>query len=228
MSKYTTEVRYLCESLSGLFPPKDYVSPLEYCKASVNKIFDSDIIENFNSVKHGDLLPNLLLHFYTREIGYEVYGLWRLNLNRILRENWYTYAALYETADMKIKIIDDVDYVREFEGVNESTSASKSKSNSSSTNAQTQKYSDTPQGELDGISTNKYLTNVTMADGNGENKSDSENDAQSKGENKSTERIRGKQGSKTYAAMLQEYRNAIYNVQLRIINDCETLFMQIW
>lgn len=228
MSKYTTELRYICESLSGLYPPKTYTAPLDYCREAAKKIFDDDVIENFTDAGHGDALPNILMHFYTREIGYEVYGLFKVNLNRLLRENWYEYALLYESADLKISAINDVDYTREFAGKNKGSSESTSTAKGNGVNTNVQRFSDTPQGELDGAMTNKYLSSVSLADNTTDSENTSVSETANAGETTSTERIKGKQGSKTYAEMIRDYRKAIYNVTMRIINDCEPLFMQIW
>lgn len=96
MSKYTTEVRYICEHLSGLDESKGYHDVATIIANSRNKIFDFPypiFDENYRSV----LETKILKHFYTREIGDETVGLWKLRLDTKLNEIMPYYNKLYES-----------------------------------------------------------------------------------------------------------------------------------
>lgn len=116
MSKYTTEVRYICESKSGFTPQQlSQSTPLYIVQAARNAIFDPNIIvgseEYSNRIKE-----TILLHYYTREICEETFALWKLRMNTRLREKRDYYTALYETIEKQA-------YIGEhpFEDVNIST-----------------------------------------------------------------------------------------------------------
>jgi len=116
MSKYTTEVRYICESKSGFTAQQLLESTPQYIvQAARNAIFDPNIIvgseEYSNRIKE-----TILLHYYTREICEETFALWKLRMNNRLREKRDYYTALYETIEKQA-------YIGEhpFEDVNVST-----------------------------------------------------------------------------------------------------------
>ena len=77
MSIYTTQVRYICEQFSELGADK---TPNEYIEASVDKIFSFPI--DLPETHKRRMLSKLLLNYYTREIGEETYGLWKLRLQQ--------------------------------------------------------------------------------------------------------------------------------------------------
>ena len=42
------------------------------------------------------------------------------------------------------------------------------------------------------------------------------------------EKVSGKMGGQSYAAMIREYREALINIDQMILNELEDLFMQLW
>lgn len=97
MSKYTTEVRYICETNAGLKESKGYNSVAEIIANSRTKIFDFDYPiydESYRSV----LETKILKHYYTREIGLETVGLWKLKLDTKMNEIMPYYNQLYKSA----------------------------------------------------------------------------------------------------------------------------------
>lgn len=95
MSKFTTEVRYICEVESGLTESKGLSSVEEILTKSAPKIFDFDFPifdENYRLV----LEKQILRHYYTREIGEETYGLWKLRLNDRLNLIMPKYNKMYD------------------------------------------------------------------------------------------------------------------------------------
>ena len=119
MSKYTTEVRYICESYANLDESADYQSIDEVIENSYRKIFSVDKIPMFNgeSAEHrAGLLKKILLHYYSREIGYETVGLWKLKLNQKMIEIMPYYNQLYESELLQFDPLKNVDVTRTHEG----------------------------------------------------------------------------------------------------------------
>lgn len=238
MSKYTTEVRYICETIKGQWVDKTEVSVIDRCTAAAQVIFDADNEESkfgtdsvyrmYEAIKHPDVLVKILYHYYTREIGFETYGLWRQKINCLLRERLPEYKALYKSVDEEYSVFDDVNYTREYAGTNTSEAESESSNTSSADSKQTQKYSETPQGGLDGVESGKYLTTATIVENTNSSAGSGKSSTSGNGSTKSTETIKGKQGTASYSKMAMEYRQAVYNVDMKIIEDCAPLFMNVW
>lgn len=96
MSKYTTEVRFICESASGLSESKGYTDIDSIIMNAIPKIFSFNFPifdENYRTV----LEKKILKHFYTREIGEETVGLWKLRLDTKLNEIMPYYNKLYNS-----------------------------------------------------------------------------------------------------------------------------------
>lgn len=96
MSKYTTEVRYICEYYAGLDKSVGGAKVDDVIEKSISGIFDFDFPifdENYRSV----LEKKILKHYYTREIGLETVGLWKLKLNTKLNEIMPYYNKLYNS-----------------------------------------------------------------------------------------------------------------------------------
>lgn len=111
MSKYTTEVRYICESFSGLDKSVDGDVVDEVISESADKIFGNFPIfdENYRLV----LESKILKHYYTREIGFETAGLWQLKLNTKMNEIMPYYNKLYESELLEFNPFYDTDMRKE-------------------------------------------------------------------------------------------------------------------
>ena len=96
MSKYTTEIRFICETASGLGESKGYTDIDTIITNAIPKIFTFTFPifdENYRTV----LEKKILKHFYTREIGEETVGLWKLRLDTKLNEIMPYYNKLYSS-----------------------------------------------------------------------------------------------------------------------------------
>lgn len=112
MSKYTTEVRYICEHFSGLSESVGYDDVEQVIKNCLPKIFDFNFPifdESYRSV----LETKILRHYYTREIGLETVGLWKLKLNTKLNEIMPFYNQLYKSELIEFNPLYDVELIRE-------------------------------------------------------------------------------------------------------------------
>lgn len=109
MSSFTTQVRFICETLAH----RDESAGGDDVNTIINlaspRIFNFNypiFDENYRS----ELNHKILRHFYTREIGYETYGLWKLKLEDKLNLVMPYYNKLYESALIDFNPLYDVDY----------------------------------------------------------------------------------------------------------------------
>ena len=108
MSKYTTEVRYICEHAAGLDESKGYSDVDEIIESAIPNIFNFDFPvfdDNYKSV----ICTKILRHYYTREIGFETVGLWKLKLQTKLCEVMPYFNQLYESELIKFNPLYDTD-----------------------------------------------------------------------------------------------------------------------
>lgn len=247
MSKYTTEVRFICESKSGLSESKGFGSVDEVLNGSWDKIFTSKV-SFFDEEYRGVLCKKILKHYYLREIGCETVGIWLLWMNTKLEEIMPYYNKLYESELIKFNPMYDVDWNRKGNKTgNESGSGSRSTSgNNSGTNTQSgtssnttkDLYSDTPQGALTGVESQTYLTNARKVSNSGEtgvngSTSGSYEDSESSSNKVDTtedyvESVSGKQGGSSYSKLLNEFRETFLNIDMQVIEEFEEMFIGLW
>lgn len=185
MSKYTTEVRFICESKSGLEVSGGSSDVDNIIANSWNKIFTSKapfFDEEYRSV----LCQKILKHYYLREICCETVGIWTLWMNTRLEEIMPYYNQLYNSAKIDFNPMHDVDLIRKHERNIEGTSkedgtrtdnttskrtltgnrdtdtTGSGTRNTTSDSDETKRdlYSDTPQGAITGLENENYLTNA--------------------------------------------------------------------
>ena len=125
MSKYTTEVRFICEHSAGLSESVGYSSIETVLDASRQKVFDFDY-PIIDEAYRATLEKKILKHYYTREICCETVGLWKLFLNCKMNEIMPYYNQLYKSALIEFNPLYDVDLTidhhRTNDGENESNS----------------------------------------------------------------------------------------------------------
>lgn len=211
MSMYTTELRYICESYAGLTESAGYNNIENVIKKALPKIFDFDFPifdEDYRTV----IETKIIKHYYTREISEETVGLWKLRLNTKMNEIMPYYNQLYKAWSVDFNPLYDTDISTEHTLDNESTQTTSGKS--------TDRFSDTPQGSLQNIENNTYLSNATIVDSNASGTSNSTDEY--------LEKITGKRGSMSYSKMLDEYRESLINIDSMIIVDLKDLFFKLW
>ena len=242
MSKYTTELRFICESKAGLSDSVGFNQIDDVISNSWNKIFDNFPIfdESYRSV----LCSKILKHYYTREISAETVGLWQLWLNTRMGEIMPYYNKLYESALLEFDPFKDVNYSRNHGGTFTGDTRRNGRSDVSVDNSVTSNgtsnsknlFSDTPQGAITNIENESYLTNATLIKDTDTNTTNT--DGNSTTQNTETtgitntdnwiETIVGKQSTVSYSKLLKEFRETFLNIDVMIINDLSDLFMNIW
>ena len=242
MSKYTTEVRFICEFEAGYDESQGYQSVDEIVTKAAPKIFDFDF-PIFDADYRLPLEKRILKHYYTREISEETYGLWKLRLEDKLNLIMPYYNKLYQSELLKYDPLKDVDVTRSHEGEDKGTTsqADNTTSNRTITNGNTRwdLYSDTPQGGINGITgdedsvaNNTYLTDARkITDQGGGSVGDVINGTKSgtnKLEREFEERIVGKQGTQSYSRLVEEYRKTFRKIDEEIIKELSPLFFGLW
>lgn len=122
MSKYTTEVRFICEQYAGRSEQGDYTDINEVVELAYPKIFDVDNIPVYVEAHKPLLLKKILLHYYQREIGFETVGLWKHYLNTKLKEIMPYYNQLYASELLEYDPLQNVNNTHTHAGLYEDTS----------------------------------------------------------------------------------------------------------
>lgn len=107
MSKYTTEVRYICEMEAGLTESQGYNNINQIIHAVYNSVIGDYPI--FDEAYRETLNTKILKHYYTREICEETVGLWKLRLNARMNEIMPYYNKLYSSELLNFNPFYDVD-----------------------------------------------------------------------------------------------------------------------
>lgn len=107
MSKYTTEVRYICEYYAGLTESVGYDGIDDVIAKSYQKVLGDFPL--FDEKYRQTLCTKILKHYYTREICEETVGLWRLRINNRLNEIMPYYNKLYSSELLKFNPLYDID-----------------------------------------------------------------------------------------------------------------------
>lgn len=95
MSKYTTEVRYICETYANQTETPEYADINTVIETAAPQIFDTFPI--YDEAYRIVLETKILRHYYTREICAETVGLWKFLLNNKMNEIMPYYNKLYES-----------------------------------------------------------------------------------------------------------------------------------
>lgn len=116
MSKYTTEVRFICETTAGLTSSAGF-SDIDTVLSDVNvaKVMNGISYPIFDEAYRAVLNKKILMHYYTREIGFETVGLWKLKLRTRLNEIMPYYNQLYESELLEFNPLYDVDYTKNYD-----------------------------------------------------------------------------------------------------------------
>lgn len=123
MSKYTTELRYICENISPEIPAYNTKAIIEN---ALPVIFNFDFPiweENYRTT----LEKKIIKHYYFSEIGQETVARWQFQLDTLLNEILPKYNLMYKNATWDFNALVDVDkeentdFTRSDKGTNESS-----------------------------------------------------------------------------------------------------------
>lgn len=263
MSKYTTQLRFICETEAGYSQSQGYVSINQIITRAAPRIFNFDF-PIFDESYRLILEKKIIYHYYTREIGLETYGLWRLKLNAKMNEIMPYYNQLYEAQAKIVNPFWNKDITRDHILKNNSNSntinkanlntdetgtannINKGKTKDTQSNTAWDKYSDTPQGSVQNLDNDTYLTNArknTLTDNRtgsttdetfNHNVSNTKSNSDSLGINTYEnlddylEHVKGLEHSKTYGQLMKDFQESLLNIDMLIIDELSTLFMCIY
>lgn len=230
MSKYTTEVRFICETASGLSESKGYTDVDSIITNAIPKIFTFTFPifdENYRTV----LEKKILKHFYTREISEETVGLWKLRLDTKLNEIMPYYNKLYKSELLEFNPLYTANLTRTKKTDYDSNRNTSNNGSGTGTNSNVSidLYSDTPQGSLTGVENETYLTNARKTTDTANSSSTATNSGTDalKSTEDYLETVVGFEGSDA-SDLLMKYRDTFLNIDMMIIDELETLFFQLW
>lgn len=220
MSKYTMEIRELVstfgrEEVKNWFKEyelSDYLTPEEIAVIEERGTWDKD-----------KLADRIVDFYYTREIGTDAIGQFRLFVKTSMKEIMETYAPLIYSAAIKFDPLVNVDYTESYEGEN----SGKSQSNSSSNGSGLTVSSDTPQGQI----SKSAILNGSYASSTSANETENTvaDNTSNSGTQVYTKRMKGNSGvSATAQALIQQYRDYIRALNTEIIYELEPLFMGLY
>lgn len=233
MSKYTTELRFICEALAGV--SDSGVEDVDKIALDMHKKLFTFPIKN-NVATSPWFQQRFIMRYWTREICCYSFGEWKLYLRQALDKDAEKWNALLDTLKEKYSIFENVDITKtgntqktvDSSSTNESTQTAASKSTGTSEN----KYSDTPSGELSEVRNNKYLTSFTAINdtNTGDTNATSRGNNDYKEDNKVdyTEQTKGKANGKTNTEVMVEYRNSLFDIEEQLISSLEHLFFGLW
>lgn len=253
MSKYTTELRFLCENLTGHDSSVGFGNTNAIIAAAVPKIFSFDF-PIFDSNYRSVLCSKILKHYYTREICAETFGRWQLFLDAKMNEIMPYYNELYRSAQLEFDPMHDTDVVITHEGsennngsrnstrVDDLKTANRTLVKNESNDENYRKFSDTPQGGLEGLLSGDmtYLTTLTADEAHSFLKSETGGEIANTGTQQNGEtskydttdqyvkKISGKNGGASYSKLLSEYRKTLINIDSMIIGELHDLFINIY
>lgn len=183
MSKYTTEVRYICEVKSGFTEEElKTKTPDQIITAARSSIFNFSY-PIYDPLHKPELETKILKHYYTREIAAETFSLWQLWINDTLNLIMPKYnklyaaeAAAYEKELYNIDVtthslreddfekrddhtrtdnLSDATDITRTDNLTDTTDMTRTDNLAHTTK---DKYSDTPQGTVSNVDNDSYLT----------------------------------------------------------------------
>ena len=241
MSKYTTELRYICEMKSGFnisdIPDKTVDEIITACRSEIFN-FSYPIYEKSHKE---ELETKILKHYYTREICCETVGRWQLFLNEKMNLIMPKYNKLYKAEKLLFdKELSNIDITITHEGSDTSKRKSDNTrtdnlSNNGTINRNSKdKYSDTPQGTIANVDNDTYLSdyrNIIDDESFVNRSTGTQTNEINENINNGNEYLhteKGYRGGKTYMELLNDFNEKVINIDNMIVNELRDLFFLLW
>ena len=236
MSKYTYQLRNVI-MFTSLNEVKSWLT--SYDLADYLTSDQLEVVTEAGLFDKEKLADKIINHYYTREIGVETIGLFKLRIKTKLDLLMERYAPLIYTNSIEYDILVNEDYTETFNrstsGTDTNTNTSAGSNSTTSSGSGLTVSSDTPQGQISKatILAGQYATSTSAGENTNTTSTTDSVTNSSSGSNSGTEtftrRVKGNRGiSATYQAMIKQYRENILTIYNDIINDLNDLFMGIW
>lgn len=220
MSKYSTELRRICETFTrkeveSWFADWDlatYLTPEQMQVVNEAGLFNKE-----------SLAAQIVDAYYMREIGFETVGLFRHYVKIHMRELMGTYAMLIYSSSLKFDPLVNEDYTESFTRNVNTTGNSDTSSNGSGFGI----TQDTPQS---GITKSDLMSGQYATTATGDETTTSGNTSATGSEDETyTRKLKGNRGiSSNIPYLIEQYRDYIRNMYGEIIEKCSPLFMGIY
>lgn len=233
MSEYTTELRYICETYSGLKESTGYKDVPSIIEAARSKIFSFNY-PIFDSAYKSVIETKIIKHYYTREIAHESVGLWLLRLDATMNEIMPYYNQLYKSELIKFDPMQDTDLTKDHTKDNSGNSQTDDDftGTRSRTSEEWNKFHDTPQSGINfqQLADGQYMTDVRHITDTENITDNNERDIEHEYTDTESylEHIKGKSPGTSYSKFLNEYRDTFLNIDMMVINDLKDLFFNLW
>lgn len=224
MSKYTTQLRWVVEQTLNdrLLPLEEKSWPSVYKTLGLNDypIFDEAYRETLNN--------KIIRHYYTREIGAETVGRFRMFVREAMHLVMPYYNQLYES-EILAKGMEPLGD-RNLKNTEHAwgTASNSGQNTTRSTSANQNVFQDTPQSEMipAQIKNLQYATNVTLD----EDSADASGSSSSSGEYDNMVEKTETGYMRPQAELLKLYRDTFLNIDNDVVHDVELsqCFMTIW
>lgn len=224
MSKYTTQIRWIVEQTLN-----DAGKPLvEDSWPFAYKTLGLDDYPLFDEAYRETLNNKIIRHYYTREIGAETVGRFRMFVRDAMHLIMPYYNQLYESERLAkgMEPLGDrnLKHTEHAWGNASNTGENTSQSSANQQNV----YQDTPQSEMipTQIKNLQYATNVTID----EDSANASGTSSSSGEYDNMVERSESGYSRPQSELLQLYRDTFLNIDNSIVHDVELAqcFMTIW
>lgn len=220
MAKYTFEMRELVSTF-GEDEVKKWFTDWELSDFLTKE--EIEVIEKRGTWSKDKLAKRIIDHYYTREVGTDAIGQFRLFVKDKMNEVMETYAPLIYSASIEYDPLVNVNFTETYSGntVNSSQSNSQSKGSGLTVN------SDTPQGQI----SKSQILQGRYASSTGANETDNtvNDNSSNEGQEEYTKTTKGNSGvTATAQALIRQYRDAIRALDTEIIYELEPLFMGIY
>lgn len=230
MSRFTTEVRNICEFYADKDTSTGLLGVDEVIQKALPFIFDFTF-PIFDENYRQTLEIKIIKHYYTREIGFETVALWKLKLGIKLNEIMPYYNKLYKSELLEFNPLITENITKNGTRNNDSTSNHNDKENETNSTV-TNNWnveSDTPQGGLSGVINDEYLSYANKQN----NTSNSDRNKQSNSKNVTNNNETWEETTSGYSArnpteLLQSYRESFLNIDMLVISELDNLFMGVW
>lgn len=190
----------------------------------------------YDETMREDLNQKILKHYWNYEIGQETESMFRFSLNRKMNEIMPYYNQLYRSAQLEIdpllsmKYSDIVDMTNHATGTSSNNGTTTGTSSSDTTSKARSVQSETPQVLL---SPNEdYASNATNNVSDAQvtaNNSGTTADTNNRTDDTTGNTTRNIQGYNIPTAdLLLKFRATFLNIDMMVIDDLKTLFMQVW
>lgn len=258
MSNFTVQLRWYCESVSGLPSGSSYN---DIIAASYNKVFSFQY-PIYDEAYRAILEKKIIKHYYMREIGMETVGQWKLFLDARMNEIMPYYNQLYSSTLLEFNPLYDMDVKRThtvtvtgnqndtgsltINGNDSDNRTETEQGDVNNSNTTTDLFSDTPQNKLEGVDTMEYLTTAKKQSDSGSVLSeisrintDTFNTNRTHADTRQSqltnieeyiETVSGKglRDSGSYSEMLMKFRETFLNIDMMIIKDLSDIFMNVY